>query len=83
MGYTLRDTVSLKEIVDRMIQKVPGMKDTVLQDDIARAVGNRRYFFKDEVDSVENEIQAQQYKRLTGARESDVEEETDEESVEA
>lgn len=55
---TLRDVVSLKDIVLQL------PFDTTTQGDIHKAVGDRRYFFRDEIPDVKNAVFAESYKRL-------------------
>lgn len=58
MTRTLRDVVSLKDIALQL------PFDTTTMGDIERAVGDRRYFFKDEINAVKNAVFAETYKRL-------------------
>ena len=59
MGHRLRDTISLK---DFLITYVPF--ETTTQGDVSRAVGNRRYFLKDEIETLKEKIFVESYKRL-------------------
>lgn len=64
MARTLRDTVSLEKIVKQMLDDQSTSENLTTPEDVAAAVGHRRYFFKEEVDEVKNKIWAATYRRL-------------------